>query len=88
MRAHIAAMKEYEPAWLLFASDATVVTLWAAGFLALAAVALVMERRRHKRDRLGAPDRVGWVPWTLMFLLCAVAGAGLLATALPGLFSG
>lgn len=88
MRAHIAAMKDFAPGWLLFASDATVVALWAAGFLALAIIALAMERRRHRRDRLGAPDRVGWVPWTSLFLLCAVAGAGLLAAALPGLFSG
>lgn len=81
-------MTDYEPAWLLFASDATVLALWGAGFLGAAMAALAMERRRHRRDRLGAPDSVGWVPWTGVFLLCAVVGAGLLATALPGLFSG
>lgn len=81
-------MQAYEPAWLLFASEAKAVALWGAGFLAAAVVALVMERRRHRRDRLGAPDRVGWVPWTGLFLLGAVMGCGLLAAALPGLLSG
>ena len=81
-------MHRYEPAWLLFASDAAVLALWGAGFLAAALLALVMDRRRHRRDRLGAPDRVGWMPWTGLFLLGAVAGAGLLAVSLPGLMSG
>ncbi|RYD63158.1 MAG: hypothetical protein EOP58_11925 [Sphingomonadales bacterium] len=56
--------------------------LWGAGFLVAAVIALVMDRRRHKRDRLGAPDRVGWVPWTSVFILCAVLGGGLLAASL------
>lgn len=81
-------MHRYEPAWLLFASEATVVALWGAGFLAAAIAALVMERRRHRRDRLGAPDRVGWVPWTGLFLVTAVMGCGLIAAALPGLLGG
>lgn len=81
-------MHRYEPAWLLFASDAEVVALWGAGFLAAALAALVMDRRRHRRDRLGTPDRVGWMPWTGLFLLGAVMGCGLLAAALPGLVSG
>lgn len=81
-------MHRYEPAWLLFASDAEVVALLGAGCLAAALVALAMDRRRHRRDRLGAPDRVGWVPWTGLFLLGAVLGCGLLAAALPGLLAG
>lgn len=83
--AHMPAMIAYEPAWLLFASDADLVALSGIGFLLVAAAALAMDRRRHRRDRLGAPDRVGWVPWTGVFLLCAVMGAGLLAASLPGL---
>ena len=81
-------MKALEPAWLLFASDAVIVALWSAGFLAAAGLALLMDRRRHRRDRVGAPDRVGWVPWTGLFLFCAVTGAGLFAAALPGLLGG
>ena len=83
MRAHIGAMRSYEPAWLLFASDATVVALWGAACLLLAVAALVMDRRRHRRDRVGSPDRVGWVLWTLLFLVLGVIGAGLLAASLP-----
>jgi multisubunit Na+/H+ antiporter MnhE subunit len=75
-------MENYEPGWLLFASDSAVMALWGAGFLVAAVIALVMDRRRHKRDRLGAPDRVGWVPWTSVFMLCAVLGGGLLAASL------
>lgn len=77
------AMQNYEPAWLLFASDAAVVALWGAALLIAGAGAFVMDRRRHRRDRLGAPDRVGWVPWTAVFLLCVVLGGSLLAVTLP-----
>lgn len=76
-------MQRFEPAWLLFASDAAVVAMWGGVFVLAALGALIMDRRRHKRDRLGAPDRVGWVPWTSVFLLCAVLGGGLLAASLP-----
>jgi hypothetical protein len=78
----------FEPAWLLFASDAAIVALWGLGFLALAATAFVLDRRRHNRDRVGAPDRVGWMPWTALFLAFAVIGAGLLAAAVPSLLRG
>ncbi len=33
-----------------------------------------------------AIDRIGWVPWTGLFLTFAVLGGGLLAVAVPGLF--
>lgn len=82
------AMIAYEPGWLLFASEAAILAMWGGACLLLATVAAVMERRRHRRDRIGAPDRVGWVPWTLVFLLLAVTGAGLLAVSLPPLFGG
>lgn len=77
-----------EPAWLIFASDAALVALWGGVFLLFALVAFVMDRRRHKRDRIGAPDRVGWVPWTLLFFVCGVLGGGLLAVSVPGLLGG
>ena len=81
-------MELAEPRWLLFASDAAILALWGAGLLAAALLALAMDRRRHRRDRLGAPDRVGWAPWTGLFLVCAVVGGGLLAASLPGLLRG
>lgn len=77
-----------EPAWLLFASDGVILALWGGACLLIASAALVMDRRRHRRDRIGAPDRVGWMPWTLLFLLFAVIGVGLLAASLPALMRG
>jgi len=73
------AMTRYEPNWLLFASDTAVLALWGGAFLLLAALALIMDRRRHNRDRISAADRVGWVPWTLIFLTGAMIGLGLIA---------
>lgn len=78
-------MTAYEPAWLLFASDAKIAALAGVGLVAAAVLAGIMDRRRIGRDRLDSPDRVGWMPWTLVSLLCAVGGAGLFAAALPGL---
>ena len=65
---------------LIFASDAEIMALWACGFLVLASVAGVMERRRLKRDDL---QRVGWVPWLGIFIGCMIIGGGMLALALP-----
>ena len=73
------------PKFLTFASDADILALWGAGFLLFALVALYMERRRLKRARI---DGVGWVPWTGLFLTCAVVGGGLLAVAVPGIIRG
>lgn len=72
-------MTRLEPGWLLFASDTEVLAAWGGAFLLLAAVALVMDRRRHNRDRISAADRVGWMPWTLVFLTGAMLGIGLIA---------
>ena len=71
----------YNP--LTFASEADLVALLGATFVALAIVALVMDRLRSRRERVGRLDRVGWVPWTLVFLACAIIGGGLLALSLP-----
>ena len=74
-----------EPDFLLFASDATLLALLGGLFLAGAVVALLMDKRRVKRSRI---DHVGWVPWTGLFLACAIIGGGLLAVAIPGMLNG
>lgn len=79
-----ARVTRYEPEFLLFASDAELLALWGAVSLLLALLAMVLERRRMKRARI---DRIGWVPWTGLFLTFAVVGGGLLAVALPGLMA-
>lgn len=75
-------MTRYEPAWLLFASDADLLALTGGMLLLIAAMSLIMDRRRHNRDRIAAADRVGWMPWTLVFLAGAMAGLGLIAASL------
>lgn len=71
--------------FLTFASDAELMSLWGVGFLLLALGALLGERLRMRRARI---DRVGWVPWTGIFLVCAIIGGGILALAVPKLFHG
>lgn len=66
--------------FIRFASDAELMALWAGGFLLLAAIAGVMERRRLKRKDL---QRVGWVPWLGIFIGCMIIGGGMLALSLP-----
>lgn len=71
-----------------FASEADLVALLGGVFVAVAISALAMDRLRSRRERLGQLDRVGWMPWTLVFLACAIIGGGLLALSLPtALFS-
>lgn len=69
--------------FLTFASEAELVALAGSGFVALAVLALLGDRRRTRRERLGRLDRVGWIPWTFVFLCCAIIGGGLLAMSLP-----
>ena len=71
--------------FLTFASDADVLGIWAAAFLLLAGIASFMERRRMNRARI---DKIGWMPWTGLFLTFAVLGGGLLAIAVPGIVQG
>ena len=77
-------MNRYEPGWLLFASDADMLMIWGGACLLVAFAALFMDRRRHNRDRIAKADRVGWMPWTLIFLTGAVIGLGLIAVSLAG----
>ena len=78
--AHLAMLKSLHA--LTFASDAKLFTLIGVSFLALAGTALLMESRRAKRAQI---ERVGWVPWTGVFLCCAVIGGGILAMSLPAM---
>ena len=66
----------------MFASDAERLAIWGGVFLVLALAALAMEKRRQRRVTI---DRIGWVPWTGLFLTLMVVGGGLLAVAVPSL---
>ena len=81
----ISAPAMHLPDWILFASDATLVGLAGGGLLLLALVAMLAESRRYRRKNV---DKVGCMPWTAMFLACAVTGAGLLIVAVKGWLSG
>ncbi|MBA4164435.1 MAG: hypothetical protein C0510_07360 [Erythrobacter sp.] len=70
---------------LIFASEADLVALSGAGLVLVAFMALAADRMRLRRKQL---DRVGWVPWTGLFLLAFVGGTGLIALALPQVFAG
>lgn len=57
--------------FLAFASDAKLLAATGVACWLVAGLALVADRRRHARVSL---DRVGWVPWTGLFLAMAVCG--------------
>ena len=69
------------PDFILFASDATLVGMAAGALLLLAALSLLAEYRRNRRHNI---DAVGWMPWTMIFLVSAICGAGLLIFAVKG----
>ena len=74
-----------EPDFLLFASDAELAAFWGGLFLLLALICMLMERRRYRRREI---NRVGWMPWTGLFLVFAVFGGGLLALSVPVILRG
>ncbi|HAD16837.1 MAG TPA: hypothetical protein DCF81_08130 [Erythrobacter sp.] len=74
-----------EPDFLLFASDAELAAFWGGVFLLIALICMLMERRRSKRREI---NRVGWMPWTGLFLVFAVFGGGLLALSVPVILRG
>lgn len=74
--------------FLTFASEADMVALSGAGFLLVALLALAADRLRARRERVGRLDRVGWMPWTTVFLGSAIIGGGLLALSLPAALFG
>ena len=71
--------------FLTFASEADIVALWGMVCVAVALIALAMERRRSKRTSI---DNVGWVPWTGLFLTFAVLGGALLVVSIPAVIRG
>ena len=73
------------PDELMFASDAEMAVLMGGAFLLLAIGCLLMERRRVRR---AAIDRVGWVPWTGLFLMCMIVAGALIALGLPAWIRG
>ena len=68
---------------LTFASEADMIALTGAGFLAFALFALAADKLRSRRERIDKLDQVGWVPWTAVFLASGIIGGGLLALSLP-----
>ena len=70
---------------LTFASDAEIMAMWGGGFILVALIANFAERLRMKRARI---DRLGWMPWTQIFLACLVIGGGLLSFSLPQVIAG
>ncbi|MEO9463476.1 MAG: hypothetical protein ABJ242_12170 [Marinomonas sp.] len=70
---------------LIFATEAEMVALSGAGFLLLAGVALLADKLRSKRKDI---NRVGFMPWTAIFMGSMIIGGGLLALALPRVIGG
>lgn len=85
MRAGMGLIDQYE-----LLSDAGQVAVIGAGLWALAALFALMERRRARRRNrdVARLEAVGWVPWTTLFVLAAMLGAGCLAMSLPILLKG
>ena len=75
----------HEPAFLLFASDATLLALAGAALLLVALAAFLGDRRRMRRNHI---DAVGWMPWTTVSVLASFAGLTLMAMALTGWLAG
>ena len=71
--------------FLTFASDAEIVGLWGLAMAGIALLALWAEKRRTRKARI---DRIGWVPWTTVFMASAMVAAGLIALAFKGIIAG
>ncbi len=69
-------------------SDAAQLAVVGGLFWVLAGVAALMERRRNKARDLARLEKVGWVPWTALFMLAAIIGGGILAMSLPVVIRG
>lgn len=76
-----AAMEFINP--LTFASDAALLATGGLACWVLAGICLIMDKLREKRRSLDRLERVGFVPWTGLFLGLAIIGGGCLAMSLP-----
>ena len=65
------------------ASDAAQLAIIGGAFWLIAGFALLMEQLRVKRRKVERLERVGWVPWTGVFLSTFVIGGGCLVMSLP-----
>ena len=68
---------------LTFASDAALMAVAGAVCWVLAVFCMLMDRLREKRRSVDRLERVGFVPWTGLFVGLAIIGGGCLAMSLP-----
>ncbi|MBV7264723.1 hypothetical protein [Erythrobacter ani] len=68
---------------IAFASDAVLLASTGGLFWVVAALCAFMERRRSRARSVDRLERVGFMPWTTLFVLCAIIGGGMLAMSLP-----
>lgn len=69
-------------------TDAEQVSVLGGALLVIAAFAALMEWRRSRRRDLARLEKVGWVPWTTIFVLTAMLGAGCLVMSLRVMLKG
>ena len=74
--------------YLTFATEAEMVAMTGAGFILLALTALFMDKRRSSRRSIDRLEKVGFMPWTAIFLGSMIIGGGMLALALPRVIGG
>lgn len=69
--------------WWSLASDASRLAALGAAFWTMAGFAGFMEWRRGKGRSVERLEKVGWVPWLPLFIMCTMIGGGCLAIGLP-----
>ncbi|MGB3737901.1 MAG: hypothetical protein WA948_00955 [Pontixanthobacter sp.] len=80
----MAPMDDLRAYWI-FASEAELVGIAGLVMVGVALFALFAEKRRNRVARI---DRMGWVPWTGVFMASAMIAAALFALALKGIAAG